>query len=925
MANRAALTPAAKKGSRIVGKKVSKEVKVENVAMSVSDAISPNNSVNGKYLECLMADIDVIKTEWPSITQLDPLPIDPGSCGGFGGLVGYGEPFNADVFDARVQDQNFALTTHINFMWQDLVNSLLITTVPLYRERLIEYSDNHLQTPSVLKHALVINVEFSVGKELPRGGLFRLSPDIPCHALIYKVAQVLRTPNTEASEKLAWLRVLLSSPVTFIKRDTYDSKYAEVNSLREDLMGASAAVEETVRQLCLNLGGFKSYKERVTGLAMTASMMSTFYKDNIRLSQGNKHLSKKSSMDALLTLMDRFWSIPGLDELVRASESVKGKDSFWNSLYRLQEIVYRCQKTERITWVCHCIADGLQSGKYAEDEISVQTLKTGPRSVTDVFLTAKQLKEYLLGTWLDGMGFPSNIADKCREIFKSHASWRQLWAPHKTRDTEFGDVELVVDTTFIFQWPQVGKDLLNFIEACVYLPSASDEWQYRRAIKDCTPASELMTRHPWCDAIANMKEKLRASPCIGGVGGGGPCPGDDGASTKNDKRKADDNGEDDEDTETAKLLKDSGDLKQAVDSLMSRQVCFLVEQVSLAAQRMQFETTPLCMVRGTKDSGNVNILFDCNGFGESDHAPDRRPCPIGKEKMDIPLRAILAARHGTEESSQVKSIQMGDLFTVISGGKDRRRALLKSLKTQMSSRRGFDKSKTYCRTIMLHVSEASWRARRSRSRGHAKLTQAIYIVGCHQTFSSLPFAAFKTIGGSNKSDVMGPVDLDKSEDLPTMSLAKKKAYLGKRFVLVGGKAPSSSESEGDRLSGSDNVETENPLAGGKPPVVKDPPLSYHGLPVSVATNLHEAYNVKHVIDLAPSPHNLAFETLRRGGSYVGVCSTPAMAAWLKEKLFKRLVRALVDKNEIILHDSRFTAAAAVAAGHLMRSIEISLD
>ena len=38
-------------------------------------------------------------------------------------------------------------------------------------------------------------------------------------------------PQAWASEKLAWLRVLSSSPVTFIRRDTYDSKYAEVDCL----------------------------------------------------------------------------------------------------------------------------------------------------------------------------------------------------------------------------------------------------------------------------------------------------------------------------------------------------------------------------------------------------------------------------------------------------------------------------------------------------------------------------------------------------------------------------------------------------------------------------------------------------------------------------------------------------------------------
>ena len=90
------------------------------------------------------------------------------------------------------------------------------------------------------------------------------------------MAQVLRGPTTEASVKLAWLRVLLSSPIVFIRRVIYDDKYAEANSLREDILGTGAAVEETIRQLCLNISGFKLQKFNETGLAMTAGRMADF-------------------------------------------------------------------------------------------------------------------------------------------------------------------------------------------------------------------------------------------------------------------------------------------------------------------------------------------------------------------------------------------------------------------------------------------------------------------------------------------------------------------------------------------------------------------------------------------------------------------------------------------------------------------------
>jgi hypothetical protein len=385
------------------------------------------------------------------------------------------------------------------------------------------------------------------------------------------------------------------------------------------------------------------------------------------------------------------------------------------------------------------------------------------------------------------------------------------------------------------------------------------------------------------------------------------------------QRKGDDTDDVDdcEDAEAARLLKNSDELKGAVDNLMAHQAAFLVEQVSFGAQKQQFESTPLAMVKSSRESGNVWINFDVNCFGESDHQPERRPCPIGKDKLDIPLRAIFAARHGQEEPKQ---IQQGDLYGVFSGGKDRKRGVLKSLKTQARSKRENLKAKTYCRNIMLHVSESSWRGRKHRARGHCKLTQAVHVVGCHSTFATLPYAAFKTIQGSNKSDVMGPVDLDPIENLPTMPFAKKKVYLGKRLVLVGGRVESSSGSEG--ASDDDHLPDEvQPHANqlddpsGKSAKVNDPPMSYHALPPAVVVNIVEGFNVKHFIDLTPTPMDLAFEILSRGGSYVALCSTPAMAAYLKTRLFNQLVKAVVDPKQLLLHDPRFTSAAAAGLGH----------
>lgn len=512
-------------------RKATSDIKLEEPSLSStpSSALVDNDGINGAYLKHVMDDVNTIKGEWPTIAELDPLPVADNS--GFLGLFGFGPPFMSAVFDARVQDKDFELSTFINVFWQDMYRSLLISMVPLYRERVIEYARNHLLSPNVLKHSIYLNTDFSSGEDLPRGSIMRLSPDVPVHALLFRVAEVIRAADSTPSVKQAWLRVLLSVPVVFVKRPDFDSQYAEVNSLREDILGTGEAVAETTRQTCFNISGFKKIKEEANhGHVLSAQTIATFYLERIRLSQTNKHMAKKSSVDTCITLVDRFYGIPGVDTIVRSSEAHVGQESFWNSLYRNQEIVYRAQKPDRILWCVNCLDDGHKSGKYQHDEVSVPMLKTGSRSVTDVMLTSKALKEHLLGPWLDTMGFPTHIKDKCREIFASHSSWRTLWQPLVSHSDD-PSVQLVVDTTWIFQWPRVGKDLLAFLEATIYMPSAHEEWQYRNAVKNNTPPAEILTQKPWCDTIVALKDKLRSTGFIlataAGSGGGTQSGGDD--------------------------------------------------------------------------------------------------------------------------------------------------------------------------------------------------------------------------------------------------------------------------------------------------------------------------------------------------------------------------------------------------------------
>ena len=182
------------------------------------------------------------------------------------------------------------------------------------------------------------------------------------------------------------------------------------------------------RQMVHNIWAFKCRKEKTKGVTFGAEKIAEFWNTHVRTSNKTKSLCKKNTVDTCLTLHSRLLSIPGMEEIITSDERINGSDSFYNSLWRLQEIIYRCQKKEKIEWMMYYIDDGLHSGKFTAAELSVAALKQGsPRSVTDVGIMCYNLKNYLLGEWLDARDVPDHLRIKIREIFQNHHNMRMQW------------------------------------------------------------------------------------------------------------------------------------------------------------------------------------------------------------------------------------------------------------------------------------------------------------------------------------------------------------------------------------------------------------------------------------------------------------------------------------------------------------------
>jgi hypothetical protein len=305
-----------------------------------------------------------------------------------------------------------------------------------------------------------------------------------------------------------------------------------------------------------------------------------------------------------------------------------------------------------------------------------------------------------------------------------------------------------------------------------------------------------------------------------------------------------------------------------------------------------FSSTPLACIQPSADSGNVLVLIDCNVFGETDSRPDRRTCPIPRDKIETLIRALVAARYGKEDPDK---LVIGELYALLSAGKDRKRSLVKPL-ANPNMKKGRDANRLFTRVIHIHLKESSVRLRKKRTRGQVKLMQPVYLCANRETFMKTGYKDYPHHGGSIFTDILGPITMDHLSAIPTLTQDEKKQYWGKRFCLAGGACPSDDD---DDLDEDDDAPPEEELG------VPKYPINYHALPITVISDFVEGFNVKHVIDLTPTPLNLAFQLAQLGVSYVALCATEVMKDFLTKQTFNTVRRAICDENEPILFDPRF--------------------
>ena len=252
------------------------------------DHQSSGHVINAEYYAFVAQDLQTIKDKYPTLAAQKPLP-ESGDAG-FLGLKGFGAPYSAEKFDSCIAESEMQYHCFCNFLHQDFFKSV-IDFVPLYRERVIEYADATLKDPSVLlKNPTIVQSDFLNGADMPAGSLLHLNPCEESHAVLHKVASLIRDGAPE-SVLLSWIRALLSAPFIFQKYDDPDKLYCEVNSLREDASSKGDSVSLTARQMVHNVYGFKKRKETQNpGTIFSAEKIAKMWASGVRVSRSSEQM-----------------------------------------------------------------------------------------------------------------------------------------------------------------------------------------------------------------------------------------------------------------------------------------------------------------------------------------------------------------------------------------------------------------------------------------------------------------------------------------------------------------------------------------------------------------------------------------------------------------------------------------------------------
>eukprot|EP00438_Fugacium_kawagutii_P027535 Skav207801 [mRNA] locus=scaffold710:615679:618168:+ [translate_table: standard] len=375
---------------------------------------STADNTNGDYYEQVKQDMAVIdKVLGSNLKELMPTPI-------------------AAQDQYQLDKAKVALEAHgsyicsCNLYWLDSWKSPA-PGVPLSRARVQQLADFYYpedRNNNFFLKLLEVQVDVASLTEKP-AGLVVISPLEIIHAIYLKAAQELGQPGVTAACKTAWSQALTAVPVVMVAVPEGDVWIHALNK-RQLVQQEHESLTRTAWQNAAELHHLQALMEKVEGRKLTESEVVSLLK--------TKHLltaqkgAGQSAVDvsnycewnftAAKTIFSKLHSDQVIAQIVQKQEMLKGSDSCFNSLVKLEKFAQRPSCAASRRFIFQLIDDMLCHGILKDEDLNKKDIIGSTNNVGLIHLF--EFKWRSLGYILDIMCVQAKLKDTDRALLKEH-------------------------------------------------------------------------------------------------------------------------------------------------------------------------------------------------------------------------------------------------------------------------------------------------------------------------------------------------------------------------------------------------------------------------------------------------------------------------------------------------------------------------
>ena len=348
-----------------------------------------------------------------------------------------------------------------------------------------------------------------------------------------------------------------------------------------------------------------------------------------------------------------------------------------------------------------------------------------------------------------------------------------------------------LDCSWLAQWPWSAQLTLELIETAAYSRGDADANALRGAMRNAKTAEETLKEvTPFKDLFEAVEEAIKTEQDSLKKKATTPGTGNDGQDNQDSSGTNPESGASKAGSSSSTPAATEADDKEShAKRHLASHMVLEVEGSQSQSQLAQSLAKHALVKANTKGhepmGGNVLIIFDVNGYGETVTAPHIRRPQLSTDVLRKLLRSLNLARHGVADPPMVPE---GEIHLVVNGGRQNNAVFSKMYGVGPGVRgRRPDPGTgaTVCRQTTLLFNETSVKTRKVRlAKGRlavVKCTQGL--LTWYNTNTSIPSRPHKFFPETtNAGDTYGPIALEAWEKLPFLTVADKKLFWGKRLM-----------------------------------------------------------------------------------------------------------------------------------------------